>query len=123
MSDASKMPSLATSISGPGGKARVAMKRAIVKPMPATRPTTRTSDHRTPDGSAAARARTASQEKHITPIGLPTTRPTITPINTVAPSPLETCVPEGHTGVRQREQGHDRERHPAMEGTLEPFDR
>ena len=70
------------------------MKRAIVNPMPATRPTTRTLDHRTPDGSAAAPARTASQEKHITPTGLPTTRPTITPINTVAPLPLRRASPK-----------------------------
>ena len=86
-SDASKMPSLATSIRGPGGNARVAMNSAIVKPMPATSPTTRTPDHRTPDGSAASPERTASHETTIIPTGLPTTRPTTTPMSTVAPPP------------------------------------
>ena len=113
---------MATSISGPGGNARVAMKSAIVKPMPATRPTTRTPDHRTPDGSAAsAHAHGEPREAHH-PDRFADHETDDHAEQHGRPVAAEARVPEGHAGVRQREQRHDPERDPAMQGVLEPFD-
>ena len=107
----------------PGGNARVVMNRAIVKPMPATRPTTKIPDHRTPEGNAATPARTASHENPSTPTGFPTTRPTTTPISTVAPPPASRASSKLTPAFASANKRHDRERHPAVERALQPLGR
>ena len=78
------MPILAAASSSGWLNARPPTKMAMVKPMPASMPTSSTPGQVTPWGMVHRRSRTATKVASSTPTGLPSTRATITPRATVA---------------------------------------
>jgi hypothetical protein len=65
MIEATRIPNLAASTSGPSGKARSEMNSGIVNPMPAIQPATSTGSQPIPSGSSEMPPFTASHTKRV----------------------------------------------------------
>ena len=91
--EASRIASFEVASSAAAGKARPAMKIAIVNPIPATSPTTATPIHDTPLGRVQMPSFTEAKLAATIPSGFPTTSPRATPSITVAKPGLRASSP------------------------------
>ena len=100
-------------------KARPAINKLMVNPMPHSTDTPNIAPKLTPSGSRANRSRTASQDARNTPIGLPVSRPG----RDAEWHRLQKCgnsdASERHAGVGKCKQRQDRERNRRVKVVLQ----